>query len=66
MFYKSVTKFSAVIDAVGSYSPGNRKSEKFENGNWTDIEESPVALSHYAVVFSADSFYYFGGYRRST
>ena len=39
-----------------------KKSEKFENGNWTDIEEPPVrSISYYAVVFHAGNFYYFGG-----
>ena len=43
--------------------PHNRKSEKFENGEWTDIEEPPVkTIARYGVVFYTGNFYYFGGH----
>ena len=49
---------------MGSWSPGNKKSEKFENGNWSDLQEAPVHLSFrsYAAIFYGGNFYYFGGY----
>ena len=52
---------------MGSGNPGHtphhKKAEKYENGNWSDIPDAPVAskLSHYAVIFNAGNFYYFGG-----
>ena len=49
--------------AVGSVLPSNRKSEKFENDKWIDIEEPPVeTIFNYGVVFHAGNFYYFGGH----
>ena len=55
--------FSAVLVAVGSYNPRNKKSEKYEDGSWSEIQEPPlVSLSDYAAIFHADSFYYFGGF----
>ena len=53
----------AVLVAVGSYSPSNKKAEKLENGSWSVIEDAPVdwKLYYYAVTFDADNFYYFGG-----
>ena len=58
--------YSAVLVAVGSYDPYNIKSEKFEDGNWSDIEEPPVShrFFNYVVIFDGDSFYYFGGFDR--
>ena len=55
---------SGVLVAVGSYDPPKKKSEKFQEGVWTDIQEVPVVnrLSNYAVIFDAGNFYYFGGY----
>ena len=57
----------AVLVAVGSFSPSNKKAEKFENGTWSVIEDAPVnkRLSYYAVVFDTENFYYFGGYDSS-
>ena len=51
--------------AVGSVLPSNRKSEKFENDKWIDIEEPPVqTIFNYGVVFYAGNFYYFGGHEK--
>ena len=49
--------------AVGSVEPNNLRGEKFEDGNWSDIEPPPVPISYgmYAVVFHVGNFYYFGG-----
>ena len=57
----------AVLVAVGSWSPNNKKAEKLENGSWSVIEDAPVntRLFGYAVTFDADNFYYFGGYDSS-
>ena len=62
----SVTHFSAAMVAVGSYRPDNKKSEIFKKGatNWTSIAEPPVwksPFAHYATIFHAGNFYYFGG-----
>ena len=49
--------------AVGCVSPPSKKSEIFEDGNWSDFDEPPVGtLDSYAVVVDAGNFYYFGGY----
>ena len=43
----------------------SKKSEKFVEGGWSDIQEPPVSgeeMTDYAVVFHAGHFYYFGGY----
>ena len=63
-FYSISHYYSAVLVAVGSHKPDHQKSEKLEGGSWSDIQEPPVGGSfhHYAVVFHAGSFYYFGGY----
>ena len=52
-----------VLVAVGSAWPNNKKGEKFEDGDWIDIQEAPVgrSLNYYAVVFYGANFYYFGG-----
>ena len=48
---------------MGSYTPLTKKSEKFESGKWSDIQEPPLKyFVNYAVVFHKDHFYYFGGY----
>ena len=70
LFSSSFVLFSATLVAVGSAadplhaSPHTKKSEKLEDGSWTDIEEPPVSnsFSQYAVIFHAGNFYYFGGY----
>ena len=51
-----------MLVAVASFS--SKKSEKFEGGKWSDIQEPPVAggLSEYAVIFDSGKFYYFGGF----
>ena len=54
--------FSAVLVAVGDYS--SKKSEKLENGVWSEIEEPPVdgwRMFNYAALFNAGSHYFFGG-----
>ena len=53
---------------VGSIFPDHKKGEKFDNGNWTDIEEAPVRtrFAQSAVVFTAGNFYYFGGLDKGT
>ena len=48
--------------AVGDKS--SKKSEKFQNGKWSDIQEPPVGnyrMYLYTVIFHAGSHYYFGG-----
>ena len=54
---------SAELVAVGSQK--SKKSEKFEDDIWSDIEEPPVdetRMYAYAVIFHGNSHYYFGGY----
>ena len=55
--------YKAVLVAVASQE--NKKSEKLENGIWSEIEEPPVggsSMSSYAVIFHAGHHYYFGGF----
>ena len=48
--------------AVGSFYPANVKGEKYQDGRWSDIPNAPVPkLNHYAAIFDAGNFYYFGG-----
>ena len=45
-------------------SSDNKKSEKLENGFWSEIAEAPVdgpRWYYYAVIFHGGSYYYFGG-----
>ena len=45
-------------------SENSKKSEKFQNDIWSDIEEPPVdgtSMFGYAVIFYGSSHYYFGG-----
>ena len=55
--------YPAVLVAVGDdYS---KKSEKFENGNWSEIQEPPIdgsSMSRYAPIFHGGSLFYFGGW----
>ena len=54
--------FSASLVAVGdSY---HNKGEKFENGNWSDIQEPPVneRFMGYAVIFHGGDHFFFGGF----
>ena len=55
---------SAVLVAVGSSKPQNKKGEKFEDGAWSDIQDAPLRtkFSDYAVVYNSGNFYYFGGW----
>ena len=59
-----VITLSAAIVAVGSSWPYSRKSEKFENGSWSNITEPPVGkrLFSFAAIFDGGNFYFFGGY----
>ena len=59
-----ITTSLDVLVAVGSGRPRHSKAEKLEGGSWSDIEEAPVGgyFAHYAVIFDAGNFYYFGGY----
>ena len=53
--------------AVGDMS--SRKTEKFQNGNWIDVEDIPAdgtRMYHHAVLFYAGNFYNFGGVTRFT
>ena len=48
---------------VGSH--GSKKSEKFQDGNWSDIQEPPVDGSRfqgYAVIFHGGNHFFFGGF----
>ena len=58
-----IATFSAVLVAVGSSY--HIKGEKFEDENWTVIDDPPITGTswyQYASVFHAGHFYYFGGY----
>ena len=53
-----------VLVAVGSQK--NMKGEKYENGIWSDFQDPPKYMGgtkffHYAGIFYAGNFYYFGG-----
>ena len=53
----------AVLVAVGDNY--DRKSEKFEADNWSDIQEPPVPgidMFHFAALFHTGNHYYFGGH----
>ena len=55
--------YPGVLVAVGDDE--SKKSEKFEDGSWTDIEEIPVSGSSMrwqVAVFYAGNHYYFGGW----
>ena len=54
--------YSAELVAVAGDT--SKKSEIFQNGNWSDIDEPPVGGTtwyQYAVIFHGSSHYYFGG-----
>ena len=55
---------SAVLVAVGSNDPNNKRGEKLEEGKWSETHEAPVdtLFIGYAVIFHAGNFYYFGGW----
>ena len=53
---------SASLVAVGDNV--TKKSEKFEDGNWTDIQEPPVVGNYfggYAVISHGGNHFFFGG-----
>ena len=55
---------SDILVAVGSLNPSTKKAEKYEDGNWSDLQEPPVDVSlySYAVIVYEDNFFYFGGW----
>ena len=61
MSKESLSFFLATLVAVGSLT--NKKSEKFEDGKWSEIKEPPVYQNYwlYDVTFNSGKFYYFGG-----
>ena len=56
--------YSAVLVAVAGAD--GLESEKFENGNWSDLQQPPSGeypyMSAYAAIFHAGNHYYFGGW----
>ena len=58
--------FSASLVAVGD--SGRKKSEKFQDGDWSDIQEPPidgVRMRGYAVIFDGGNHFFFGGWNDS-